>query len=983
MPIKNPSRSIGSSRTTAKVYIYRHNRYPYSNHGEVDISQWVTQCSMGNNISGGGVLTLHVAPVLPWEDEFAPNDIVNLYFNTNRPHERFEYEDGDATWRYNLGNVRTFFGYVSTITRQVIKTSDGSRNTRYSIVCNTFDKAIRATSVYTNPHLTYQGDADSSERDVVREDIRSNIGGLLLLQKGFLVAGSPRKLIISHLMRSLGFGGQWLLPLGYEDDLYKQNFVAKFSAEKNSEKDKEITKLDYKYTVEIKSQERKSSPGTLSKEQIPFIANTKFTIPNDTIPHQARHVSNGVLDDLKDALVQVATEARIKHWSVKNYLFEQLNGGLSKDDLGNLEETANGEVYFTQKLYDANYKKISEKMGIFQLITKGGKKVFKFVPNPKVIEELYNDAAPELTPKVNQETKLEGYTPTPAKTMFNILCLDYMEEVDGNYVLSQMFNFGGPLLDQLIRQSNSLIAELYFDLRPAPDFTQHEKDGLGKELDGAIPMVPAVVLREKPFTIYKDPNVTIAEPDKNNIVTSGKEVKYGNADQLFIKLFHRSGYSKIKAKDTDKVNTILKDNGYDELALPTKSTPEFLDKYSAYIKTIPKTPSGNSKPEGESPTYSSQEKYLASKYKPNIIDEAQIVGYKAVSATEYGTVGYVADSLSLAEQPYNVMFSLPRPVFKSPDGGRLTLESNVASQDTILGVLEKQQIGTAKPKIKFQPIPTYNQGGITPESIGSNKEFTQALNFGADPDSAKFIKSDILKQQQLNKTKQRWHVLDKITIKSEDIITEQYYRSDGEVINILELFGDVNPDFEFQKAVVSDKLPLVTPISIQRGGVRVSSHVTSFLQHLLSGGGTNAWLAGLAYRWVVMMDMWSQHNHELLTGTLTLRGMPGLRVGYKIDRPELGLSFYVDSVSHEWTYPGNMTTSISISRGQPTQDESRVLDYIPHEPKVHSNKQKRQWLGRQFSVHDKVVVEGDKRRNELEQPIIHQPVSTIDLKDKL
>ena len=228
-------------------------------------------------------------------------------------------------------------------------------------------------------------------------------------------------------MRSLGFGGQWLLPLGYEDDLYKQDFVAKFSAEKNSEKDKEITKLDYKYTVELKFQERKNDPGVLGKEQIPFIANTRFVIPKDSISKSdflgppTPPVPNGIEEDLKDALVQVATEARIKHWSVKNYLFEQLNGGLSEDDLGNLEETISGEVYFTQELWEANRSKITEKMGIFSATTKGGKKVFKFIPDQKVVEKLYNDAAPELTPKVNQETKLENYTPTPAKTIFNIL----------------------------------------------------------------------------------------------------------------------------------------------------------------------------------------------------------------------------------------------------------------------------------------------------------------------------------------------------------------------------------------------------------------------------------------------------------------------------------------------------------------------------------------------------------------------------------
>ena len=227
MPIDSPVRTLSSSRTTVQVFIYRHNREPYSLHGEKDVSAHVTQFSTNSNISGGGVLTLQVSPVIAWEDEFAPNDIVNVYVNTNRPHEKHEYELGDATWKYNIGNVRLFFGYLSSVNKEIIKNADGSRNTRYSLVCNTFDKAIRATSVYHNPHLMYQGDGESGDRDLVRADMSSNLGGLLLLQRGYLIAGEPRKLIISHLMRSLGFGGQWLLPLGYTDDLYKSNYKVK------------------------------------------------------------------------------------------------------------------------------------------------------------------------------------------------------------------------------------------------------------------------------------------------------------------------------------------------------------------------------------------------------------------------------------------------------------------------------------------------------------------------------------------------------------------------------------------------------------------------------------------------------------------------------------------------------------------------------------------------------------------------------------
>ena len=77
--------------------------------------------------------------------------------------------------------------------------------------------------------------------------------------------------------------------------------------------------------------------------------------------------------------------------------------------------------------------------------------------------------------------------------------------------------------------------------------------------------------------------------------------------------------------------------------------------------------------------------------------------------------------------------------------------------------------------------------------------------------------------------------------------------------------------------------------------------------------------------------------------------MPGLRVGYRIDRKELGLSFYVQSVSHSWEYPGIMGTQVTVTRGQPSESGS-ILRYYEPEPQINSNEQKRLELGRVFKA---------------------------------
>ena len=70
-------------------------------------------------------------------------------------------------------------------------------------------------------------------------------------------------------------------------------------------------------------------------------------------------------------------------------------------------------------------------------------------------------------------------------------------------------------------------------------------------------------------------------------------------------------------------------------------------------------------------------------------------------------------------------------------------------------------------------------------------------------------------------------------------------------------------------------------------------------------------------RWVLLQDHWYQHNKEYLSGNITIRGAPDIRVGYRLDLTDRALSFYVESVTHSWKYPGQMITTLAVTRGQP------------------------------------------------------------------
>jgi len=70
-------------------------------------------------------------------------------------------------------------------------------------------------------------------------------------------------------------------------------------------------------------------------------------------------------------------------------------------------------------------------------------------------------------------------------------------------------------------------------------------------------------------------------------------------------------------------------------------------------------------------------------------------------------------------------------------------------------------------------------------------------------------------------------------------------------------------------------------------------------------------------RWSLLQDHWYQHNIEYMSGMVECRPAPEIRVGYRLDLADRDLSFYVESVSHNWTFGGHMATVVQCTRGQP------------------------------------------------------------------
>lgn len=165
--------------------------------------------------------------------------------------------------------------------------------------------------------------------------------------------------------------------------------------------------------------------------------------------------------------------------------------------------------------------------------------------------------------------------------------------------------------------------------------------------------------------------------------------------------------------------------------------------------------------------------------------------------------------------------------------------------------------------------------------------------------------------------------LDVVVVAEEEIKDDDIGRSDDEVMNLFALYAvDSAHMEEAYKFTLADYLPILTRISAERMGLRSKEDRTPFaatgIDQLNKEKNVNDdQLREDLVRWSIMLDHWYQHNHEYLSGTITLGGgRADIRVGYRLDIPSRRESYYVDQVSHNWEYPGIMTTIVQVSRGQ-------------------------------------------------------------------
>jgi len=980
-----------ASRTTATVLIDTHDRGHDFGGQRLNISEYITQITIDVHIAGGGSANISLPAVDHFEDIIASGDLVNIYFDTHRDNDNI----------YNKGNVRTFFGFVDSVSKSISVGGDGAKLTMYTIICQDFGKAIRSTEIYNNPFLSQQH--GEGKPDIVREDLAHNLGGLTLFAHGIAYDGTPRDVVFQNLMRCVGMGGQWILPQHYSEGLPGSQHNVSFSVQKAS---------DYSDLVETVAGEIAGSidDGYLAMEVDQLLQNPNLnTSEMEHILKGIEELSGASTIEFNASINTETKKVKIPHRSYISNTFFKIGPAQGYD--------SDGESIFTS--IDTKLKPALEQI-IIKVSHESRSVSDKFRLTP-----LINHLA---DPAVKDEDIVQ-----PAISIFNILCFDYMEDVDGYWANWRWMHYQGNLHGALMDGSNPICNEFFFDLRPAPTFdNEAKKDGLGIKTNGALPMVPAVILREKPFTNYPPPTKEILNVnEKNSIQIGGLKVGKDSVvglkdippepitertkpykkkktfdDQLFMSSISPTGglteldetdIGSVKGLiDSEVVGSFVTDITQTDIpwigAYNLKLDALIQDGTFAVLSHLTGGLAGFEEFVESFPTEEFWLQDLATTL--NVTQEeadqllliqeilvglspAERTALKAIVDAKVGIKEkLVAGGLNqqIVSQKFSNVVSLPRPVFRSPDGTRITQERQIAVSRNILGTIVKKEDGSDLVFTAFSSAGKdtgVELSGYYPVHGSEGDLYTPAQTpylLTAPGSELGTVKTTLEKAK-----KTRWHCLDFMTIYPHEIMVETQYRGDSNIINFIELTGSLEvPSIEAQRFTLNNSIPLITPVSVHRFGVRVKAIQTKFLDILNLGGSSAStgdksyeWSISLLMRWNVLLDMWNQHNHEYISTNLSVRGMPGLRPGYRIDRPDLNLSFYVDRVSHTWTYPGMFITQISASRGQPTagfkeekgldgekKKVSKILPYYPPEPNVNSNKQERQKLGQLFSVGD-------------------------------
>jgi murein DD-endopeptidase MepM/ murein hydrolase activator NlpD len=901
------------------------------------LTQQVKSISTSKTIKGVGTMSAIFVPDKNYLNLIFPGDYINLYID-----------------RGNLdGWTRVFFGFIDRVQENCSIGDEGTPNTTYTVVCSDFAKALEKTMIYFNPYV------QQDRKDFDSEWIGTpNAAGVALRTKGIAATGSPPDILLNNLFVMLGASSQFYLPKGYTantKDIFRQK-RAEFVVGRIS---KDILKVvpNGIPTVNFLQQVSTIASGKIPAEDIGIVipestssvdrqaANEalsvvvkKFKTLSTDFQLQLKGVLSTTAPSFQTTLMDVLDcFTLVEREAIDGYCQDvtiwQKQGSIMSLLMAQSNENVNElffdlrPVIFNNKVALAggnNWSRAPDEIG--HNLDAGHVPGIQYVPS--VIFREYPFSTIQFLDASNIKLSLEGKKGTKAavgKVQFGAIFSD-APNVKGRHVI-QVENINLEDNARTKAGESAGIAYKHIDvavISPTEIFssnlgrsdhehynlTQYISDGLLGEdskfyMHDLLPIVSSIGIARYGLRV-RELNTSFARFAETNIPSAGDIAAPYDSEPTPEPPGVNDGSVGFPVDPT------LSDasSPYGWRIRPNDNPPSWRYHHGQDIRGALDTPimavadgivvavarSGTAQFKGYGNTV--------------IIKHNALYKGETVFSVYAHLHEISADLLAQSHNPEK-NFAIPNAVSKDLlRAGRMT--SFPITKGTVVGKMGKTRGKDAKNVqldwgknigvhlhfeiIKGYPSKTTEIGVPPPVFLTGRVEVPEAEL----PPITPAERTALAAQKPTDLTPDALAKLNSINPKV-------FFLDHGINIETEEVF---NPNGDDKENEVTDN---VVPNEEELDKIDAPEASTT-----RSSNVDNSKTRSQIARWGLLDDHWYQHNIEYLSGNISMRGAPEIRVGYRLDinDPIRPLSFYVEGVDHEWSFPDKMTTSLTLTRGQ-------------------------------------------------------------------
>ena len=904
---------IRNYSTTIKVVIHSHQTST-----PIVLTQDVRTFSSSKTIKGTGKATVTLTPSKNYLNQVFPNDYINIYISR-----------GDSN-----GWVRVFFGFIDRISESTKVNNKGVPQSEYVVSCSDFAKAFDRTQIYFNPSIMGRDDFKSSFGGV-------NIGGLALFTKGIKAQGSPPDVILQVLFSLMGFGSQFVLPASLnpnsKDKLRQER--ARFILG-NAGIDSTATTGDaFLASLDVAKKKNLTSSiiADASDEELALLAQseglTSITLgKNDPVSRAKleeaiadRWIVNKIFKGNEDIKRQVVNAISTTSSEVPSSLLDIVDV-FTFVEREAIDGYMAGTSVWTQQGSLANFiqsysnELVNELFWDLRAVNTG--------------DTLASDNFFEREPD-EVEGNIDGELNTGVKYVPALVMREYPFSTIGSFDASLAYlglvgneklgnqgvlQFGNIFNDgpnvpgrHVIDVKNINLADLAVDTGSAEQGSL--PSGQPKQNKLAKKHIDVAVISEQEIISM---DVGRSDADHYNLFEIGSDALVGR-DIRFI------------TKDYQPIITPI---DIEQHGLRVRSVETRFDRFTPNASPSKASKPAATPPDSPEQNQVSEESAPASPVYPiqeSLVTDVSPYGYRIRNAGDPNwTFHYGYDFYAPAGTPVRaiasgtVVASAPPGPFsgygevvaiKHKDDGKVSFYAHLNGRADKIKALNpdkrRRRNGTSKNwfvsgKMREIEVSAGDVIGFVGSSTNPGKFFTNSSPhlhleiLTGYPASGQDFPEDTPASQTRPSTPSSTVSEDPLAYLEQ--LVGGYTGPSSEAANNDESDGGtvVGPSRPKSSETEADRINAAT---LNNGPPAPTVDNKAIRYQLL--------------RWVLLQDHWYQHNKEYLSGNITLRGAPDIRVGYRLDIVERDLSFYVEAVTHSWKYPGQLVTTLAVTRGQP------------------------------------------------------------------